>query len=418
MKIDIDLKSAGISSKEIMNRREDAEKAVETLLKGEMDFTGWVKDPLAMDDALLGKIKAMAKDIQNKCDTFLVLGVGGSFMGAKAVIDALGPDKDRFPTVEFAGYNFSGRYLKELLSRIGDHRLCICLISKSGTTTETLAAYGAIKEMMEEKYGAEQAAARTYVITENVSNPMRKEAEAKGSPLLDIPLDTGGRYSVLTPVGLLPIAASGIDIDALLDGAKTVARKLSDRDFVSQGTMDYAIVRQLQYEAGKSVEVFSFFYPYLEYFGEWLKQLFGESEGKEGKGLFPASLQFSRDLHSMGQFLQEGSHCFFETFLTAETYDGDVDIPSSAPAPLGGKTMNQINRCAEIGVMAAHRESGNPIISISVEEITPRIMGQLIYFFQVTCAVTALMSGVNPFDQPGVEAYKREMKAEIAKLDD
>lgn len=416
MNLNLDLSSAGVAEEDIRSRRQDAQDALDTLLKGEMDFTGWVKYPLTMPDDLLKKIKSMATTIQEHCGTFLVLGVGGSFMGAKAVIDALVPEHGKFPSVVFAGYNFSGRYLQELIEKIREDRLCVCLISKSGTTTETLATYGIIKELMEEKYGTHEAAARTYVITEDVPNPMRKEAEENGSPLLDIPLDIGGRYSVLTAVGLLPIAVSGIDIENLLAGAKVIADGISRKDFISAGNMDYAIVRQLLYEAGKSVEIYSFFYPYLEYLGEWLKQLFGESEGKEAKGLFPASLQFTRDLHSMGQFLQEGSHCFLETFITAEKYPGDVLIPSSAPAPLGGQTMNEINRCAEVGVMAAHRDSGNPIVSISVPEINPYTMGQLLYFFQTTCAVTALMSGVNPFDQPGVEAYKKEMKAEIAAL--
>lgn len=416
MNIHVDLKSSGVPEKDILAGRNSAKQALDVLLRREMEFSGWVNAPLAMTEELIEKIASMAKKIRQQCDTFLVLGVGGSFMGAKAVIDALGSDKKDCPSVVFAGYNFSGRYLNQLLEQIREDDLCICLISKSGTTAETLAAYGIFKEWMEEKYGKIEAAARTTVITENVSNPMRKEAEAGGSPLLDIPLDMGGRYSVLSPVGLLPIAVSGIDIRALLEGAKKIAREATGEDYIDHGAMDYAIVRQLLYRGGKSVEVYSFFYPYMEYFGEWLKQLFGESEGKEGKGIFPVSLQFSRDLHSMGQFLQEGSHCFFETFITAENYPGDVQIPYSAPSPLGGRTMNEINRCAQTGVMAAHRESGNPIVSIGVEEITPYTMGQLLYFFQLSCAVSALILGVNPFDQPGVEAYKREMKAEIAKL--
>lgn len=412
MELRIDLANTGIDSGMLMERRAAAAEALGSLRTGELDFTGWVNDPHELDDISVDELIRTARDIQDKSDYFLVLGVGGSFMGAKAVIDLLVPD-DAKTKVIFAGYNFSGRYLREIIETIRRKDVCLCVISKSGTTTETLSAYGIFKELMLEKYGPAETAKRTYVVTERRSNHLFDEATTEGCTIFDLPLDIGGRYSVLTPVGLLPIAVAGIDIKAMMNGARSIA----DARSFGGDALDYAIARQIFRENGRNIEVFEFFDPYFAYFGDWLKQLFGESEGKDGKGIFPTSLMFSRDLHSMGQFLQQGTPCFFETFITVDEITEDVEIPLSAVKPFAGKTIEQIDKCAEQGVKDAHVKAGIPLISIHVPKLDAYSVGEMLYWFETECAVSALLSGVDPFDQPGVEAYKKEMRAHIAKLD-
>ena len=410
MSIKITLKDTGVSGADLDARRKEARAALERLRSGALDFTGWVRQPAEFDEAKVAGIAAAAETIREKADVFLVLGVGGSFMGAKAVIDLLGGDGKT--KVLFAGYNFSARYIHELLSEMEGRDVCLCVISKSGTTTETLSAYGVFKAWMIEKYGAEETAERTFVVTENRSNYLFDEATAEGCSIFDLAVDIGGRYSVLTPVGLLPIAVAGIDISALMDGARSLA---GDGDFPPEW-LDYAITRQVLAGRGKNIEIFEFFDPYAAYIGEWLKQLFGESEGKDGIGIFPVSLMFSRDLHSMGQFLQQGTPCFFETFITAEKPVADVKIPETAMKPFAGKTIEQLGECAEKGVYDAHVAAGTPVIAIEVDAFSPETTGELLYFFEIQCAVSALLSGVDPFDQPGVEAYKKEMRAYINAL--
>lgn len=412
MNLTIDLQHSGISEEKLAARREEAQAALKKIRSQELDYTGWTSYPETIDKAELDAVKAAADQIRKSSDYFLVLGVGGSFMGAKAVIDLLKPEGCR-TEVLFAGYHFSARYIQELLHKIEGGDLSICVISKSGTTTETLSAYGIFKEYMLEKYGAEETAKRMYVITEHRSNYLFDAATAEGCTIFDLPVDIGGRYSVLTPVGLLPIAVAGIDIDEMLAGAAELAK---DGAFDGDG-LDYAILRQAMFDSGKRIEVFEFFDPYAAYFGEWLKQLFGESEGKDGKGLFPASLVFSRDLHSMGQFLQQGTPSFFETFLLNEHPAEDVEIPESAMKPFAGKTIQQINTCAEKGVFDAHVKAGVPAIRILIDYLNPERVGELIYFFETQCAVSATLSGVDPFNQPGVEAYKKEMRGYISELD-
>ncbi len=404
-------KDSGFKPEEVEARRTEARRQLARLRSGELHFTGWVKDPVEFDDFRIAAVENTAREIREKSDIFLVLGVGGSFMGAKAVIDLLAPE-NRETEVLFAGYNFSARYIKELMREIEGKDVSICVISKSGSTTETLSAYGIFKEWMLEKYGKEETAKRTYVVTENRSNFLFDEATAEGATIFDLALDIGGRYSVLTPVGLLPIAVAGIDIREIMEGA----RSLTSMEAFDGDGLDYAILRQMYYETGKKIEVFEFFDPYAAYFGEWLKQLFGESEGKNGKGLFPASLMFSRDLHSMGQFLQQGTPSFFETFVMAEKSDVDVKIPQTAMKPFAGKTVQGINSCAEKGVYDAHVKAGIPVLAIRADEFSPKTVGELLYYFETQCAVSALLSGVDPFNQPGVEAYKKEMRAYIDEL--
>ncbi|MGI6721603.1 MAG: glucose-6-phosphate isomerase [Anaerovoracaceae bacterium] len=411
MNIKVELKNTGLDAAKVSARRKEAETALDRLWSGELDFTGWVRDPFDFSDHKIDELLEIAARIRSSSDYFLVLGVGGSFMGAKAVCDLLA-EKNAGTRVIFAGYNFSGRYIREILDQIEGHEVSICVVSKSGSTTETLSAYGIFKQWMIDRYGREETARRTFVVTEHRSNYLFDEATAEGCTIFDLALDIGGRYSVLTPVGLLPIAVAGIDIRAMMDGARGVASKEAYR---GQG-LDYAISRQLFYEAGKRIEVFEFFDPYFAYFGEWLKQLFGESEGKDGKGLFPASLMFSRDLHSMGQFLQQGTDSFLETMITVSQATQDIDIPEIAMKPFAGKTIMQINECAEKGVLAAHVKAGIPVVSMSLPRLDAAMIGELMYFFETQCAISALLSGVDPFNQPGVEDYKREMRSYISKL--
>ncbi len=410
MKFAMDLQHSQLLESQVQPWRDKACEALHTLFSDTLSFTGWVKDPLTYGKEQIASITETAKKIRQQCDYFLVLGVGGSFMGAKAVIDML-PTAGK-TKVLFAGYNFSGRYIKELLAEIEDKDLCLCVISKSGSTTETLSAYGIFKNIMIQKYGQKETAARTYVVTENKSNYLYDQATKEGCTLLYLPESIGGRYSVLTPVGLLPIAVAGIDIHKLLAGAK----ELASFDAFTGKALDYAISRQLLFQKNKPIEIFAFFDPYLAYFGEWLKQLFGESEGKDGKGIYPASLLFSRDLHSMGQFLQQGTAIFYETFITVANPTEDVAIPKDAMEPFAGKTIRQLNTCAEKGVLDAHVAAGTPIISIVLEKLDTETVGQLLYWFEMQCAVSALLSGVDPFNQPGVEAYKKEMRNYINQL--
>ena len=414
MSLSINLKGCGLEDGILEEVRPEAEEKLESLWQGSCGFTGWLRQPLMMEESPeMAEIEKAAEEIRQKSACFLVLGVGGSYIGAKAVIDLLGKHTDDMEVL-FAGYHFSARYIRELFRKLEGKDLCLCVISKSGSTAETMVAYGVFREYLIDRYGSEEAADRTYVITENRSNPLYDLAVADGAHLFDLAKDIGGRYSVLTAVGLLPAAVAGLDIRRIVSGAARIA----DREYFCEKGLDYAIVRQHFYQSGKYIEVFEFFDPYAAFFGEWLKQLFGESEGKEKKGIFPATLMFSRDLHSMGQYLQQGTECLFETLITArEEADEDVRIPDNMIPPFAGKTMKQLNACAVSGVYDAHVKAGIPVIHIEVDRFDAETVGELIYYFETQCAVSALLSGVNPFDQPGVEAYKSEMRSYVRKLD-
>ncbi len=412
MSLQIDLDGCGIEESILEKYRPSADRQLMDLWDGKYDFTGWIRQPLEIDEVSLGMVKEAAEEIRACSDCFIVLGVGGSYIGAKAVIDLLGEDLPEKEVI-FAGFNFSARYVGEILKRIENRDFSLCVISKSGSTAETMVAYGIFREYLVKKYGREEAARRTYVITENRPNPLYTHAVEEGARIFELAENIGGRFSVLTAVGLLPAAVAGIDIRRLISGAAAIA---SPEFFRGKG-LDYAILRHHYYETGKTVEVFEFFDPYAAFFGEWLKQLFGESEGKEKKGLFPATLLFSRDLHSMGQFLQQGTECMFETLITANEEEGqDVQVPESAIRPFGGHTLKELDLCAVSGVRDAHVKAGIPVVHISVDAFSPEEVGGLIYFFETQCAVSALLSEVNPFDQPGVEAYKKEMRSYVIKL--
>ena len=412
MDIKIDLSRSKVSGKQVKDGKSGVDNAMEKLWSGNEEFTGWVKLPLQYDKDELERILFTADKIQEQCKLFIVIGIGGSYLGTRAVVHALAEHAvSGCPEIRFAGNNISGTYHAELLDEMALKDTCICIISKSGTTTEPSIAFAVLKEELIKKYGPEAANKRIYAITDGEKGVLREEADAEGYETFVVPNDVGGRYSVLTAVGLLPIAVVGIDVKELLKGSEVMATA-PEWDF---GASDYAVTRFELLKAGKNIEVFEYYEPQLMYLAEWLKQLFGESEGKEGKGLFPASLQFSADLHSMGQFLQEGHQIFFETVLNVLHPDQDIIVPDSAGKMLAGKSMNQVNQAAVSGVMAAHETVGIPMIKIDIPELTPYYFGQLIYFFETTCAITAYLMGVNPFDQPGVEQYKEEMRKALAK---
>lgn len=413
--IEMDRSLSGLDPAEIFSMEEAAEQAEARLASGKEAFTGWVDLPENYDRQEIENIRAAARRIAGQCTALVVIGIGGSYLGVRAVYEMLAgsfphllPRKS--PRLFFAGQNISAAYHKELLEVLDGQEVCLCVISKSGTTAEASIAFALLKDYLLRRYGKEEAARRIYAITDAQKGVLRQEVEREGYESFVVPDDIGGRYSVLTPVGLLPLAAAGFDPEAFLEGAN-VARL--DESLMAQAKA-YAICRNLLYRQGKIIEIFESYEPRFAYFAEWLKQLFGESEGKEGKGIFPASLAFSSDLHSMGQFLQEGTACFFETVLIESNPAEDLKVPDSAGPHLAGKSINQVNKAALEGVAAAHRQAGVPIFRFGINgKISPQTLGQMIYFFETACALSAYMMGVDPFDQPGVEAYKREMRERL-----
>jgi glucose-6-phosphate isomerase len=411
MGIRIDTSKTGLSQELLEKKRKHAEEALDLLFSGSEEFTGWVRLPLEQDQEAIETLLNVAADVWAKCDLFVVLGIGGSYLGAKAVLDALNPMPQGFPRVVFAGFNLDATSLLDISEQVRKEETCICTISKSGATVETLIAFSVLKEIMHEKYGP-AANRRIYTITDEKVGDLRKETDEKGYVSFSVPDNIGGRYSVLTPVGLFPLAVAGVDIKALLAGAEAMAVDPAwDREAIL-----YAISRVCLHEDGKTIEALESFDPAMESFGQWLKQLFGESEGKDGKGIYPTVLSFTRDLHSVGQYLQEGTPNVFETMILFETVERDLLIPESAGADLSGLTMHQINNCLTKGVIAAHTKAGIPIIIITAPKKDAFHMGRLIYFFELSCGVSATMFGVNPFNQPGVERYKQESIEEIRKL--
>ncbi len=395
-------------------------KSWEKLQNGTEPFTGWVGLPFHYEKEELKAIQKTAKRIQQQCQAFVVIGIGGSYLGARAAIELLAypTEKKRMaegvPKVYFAGNNLSGTYHRELLEELEDKEVCVCIISKSGTTTEPSVAFALLKEFLTKKYGEAGCRERIYAITDRSKGVLRQEAEAKGYPSFVVPENIGGRYSVLSAVGLLPIAVAGIDVLEILEGAYDIAAVLT-QSTTGGSAGELAAMRNDLYRQGKAIEVFEYYEPKLQFFTEWLKQLFGESEGKEGKGIFPAALQFSADLHSMGQFLQQGSQIFFETILHVEEPKKDMTVPESAGEFFAGRSLNSINYAALTGVMKAHQKEGIPMIKVDIPALNAYHFGQMVYFFETACALSGCLLGVNPFDQPGVESYKLEMREALTK---
>lgn len=423
--IKVDFQYTGIDSKEIMKKAKKVEEIHEelnSLKDDEKEFLGWMNLPSNIKKKELDKIKKYAKKIREDSDVLVVIGIGGSYLGARAVIETLNStfynylpkEQRKGPQIFFAGNNISGTYLNDLVDAIGNKDVSVNVISKSGTTTEPAIAFRFFREFMENKYGLEEARKRIYVTTDKEKGALKTLADKEEYETFVIPDNVGGRYSVLTPVGLLPIAATGIDIDKLIGGAKIAEEKYNDSSLKYNECYKYAVVRNLLYRDEKNIELLITYEPKMHYIIEWWKQLFGESEGKDEKGIYPDGADFTTDLHSIGQYIQEGRKNIFETVLNIENQDANVSIHIDEDNLdginyLSYKTMDYVNKKAMEGTIKAHIDGGVPNIVINIDELNEESLGQLIYFFELACAMSGKLLGVNPFNQPGVEKYKTNM---------
>ncbi len=388
----------------------------------EKQFLGWINLPENYDKTEFERIKKAAKKIRSDSDVLIVIGIGGSYLGARAVIEGLTdcfynmlPDQKRnSPMVIYAGNNLSPNYLNDLMNLIGERDISINVISKSGTTTEPAIAFRILKEAIEQKYGIEEARKRIYVTTDKARGALKGLATSEKYETFVIPDNIGGRFSVLTAVGLLPIATAGIDIDKLMQGANDAREKYLEPSVKFNDCYKYAVVRNLLYTSGKKIEVLANYEPQLHYFTEWWKQLYGESEGKDGKGIFPAGVDLTTDLHSMGQYIQDGERHLFETVLCVSEPKNDIDVKADSENVdglnyLAGKSLDYINKKAMEGTVQAHVTGNVPNLMVTMDKLDEENLGQLIYFFEKACAMSGLILGVNPFNQPGVEEYKKNM---------
>ncbi len=419
-----------IDEHEILNLQEkinDNFKAIYNKTGRGNDFLGWVDLPAKTDEALLNKIEQTAASLRAKSEVCVVVGIGGSYLGARAVIEALSPQfnllkkKKGNPVVLYAGHNISEDYLTELLQVLNEKDYTIVVISKSGTTTEPALAFRLLRSHLEEKYGTDEAKSRIVAITDKAKGALKQLATEEGYETFVVPDDVGGRYSVLTPVGLLPIAVAGHNIRNLIAGAGEMETFVSkDYSIANNPVSAYAAVRNVLYNHGKQTEITVNYEPKLTFFTEWWKQLYGESEGKENKGIFPAGVSNTTDLHSMGQYIQEGLRNIFETVISVEKPENTLQVPKDDADLdklnyLAGKRIHEVNQMAELGTTIAHVDGGVPNLRISIPEINETVLGQLIYFYEMACAVSGYILDVNPFDQPGVEAYKKNMFALLGK---
>lgn len=430
LSLDLSKVSSFVSEEKLMGMEAEVNAAVKTLEEGTgagNDFLGWVNLPTDYDKEEFDRIKKAAEKIKSDSDVLVVVGIGGSYLGARAAIELLShtfynklsKDERKAPEVYFAGNSISGTYLAHLIQVIGDRDFSVNVISKSGTTTEPAIAFRIFKEMLEKKYGVEGARKRIYATTDAAKGALKKLSTEEGYETFTIPDNVGGRFSVLTPVGLLPIAAAGISIDDLMAGARE-AQNDYKAEFKNNDCYKYAAVRNLLLRGGKSIELLINYEPKVHFVAEWWKQLFGESEGKDGKGLFPASVDLSTDLHSMGQYIQDGQRILFETLIDVVSPDADVVIPFDEADLDGlnyisGKGMNFVNQKAMEGTQLAHVDGGVPNIRIAVPKMDAFNLGYLFYFFEKACGVSGYLLDVNPFNQPGVEAYKKNMFALLGK---
>lgn len=423
--LDYSKASSFIEKKEIRGFQEKVTQCHNMLHNGTglgSDYLGWIELPNNYDKVEFNKLKSAAENIRKQSDVFIVVGIGGSYLGAKAAIEMLNhtfynelpKDKRNGPKIYFAGQNISSTYLKNLLDTIEGQDISINIISKSGTTTEPAIAFRVLREYMESKYGRLEASKRIYVTTDKDKGALKELANQEGYRSFIVPDDIGGRYSMLTPVGLLPMAVGGIDIDQVMEGGKAASKDLSIRELEYNHAYKYAVIRNLLYSKGKTIEIMVNYEPNLFYFGEWYKQLFGESEGKDGKGIFPTSLNFTTDLHSMGQYIQDGRRNIFETVLNVEKSKEEITIKKNEVDMddlnyISGKTLDFVNKKAMEGSILAHVDGGVPNLIINIPEISPYYLGYLAYFFKKACGMSGYLLEVNPFDQPGVEAYKSNM---------
>ena len=423
--------SCFIKEHEVEYMKKIAEDAKEVLISKSgagNDFLGWIDLPVNYDKEEFARVKAAAEKIKNDSEVLLVIGIGGSYLGARAAIEFLrhnfynivSKEIRKTPEIYFVGNSISSTYIKHLIDVIGERDFSINMISKSGTTTEPAIAFRVFKELLEKKYGKEAAAKRIYATTDKARGALKNLATEEGYETFVVPDDVGGRFSVLTAVGLLPIAVSGADIDLLMEGAQAARKNAMEAPFEENDAVKYAAIRNILYRKGKCIEVLANYEPSLHFISEWWKQLYGESEGKDQKGIFPASVDLTTDLHSMGQFIQDGNRILFETVLNVETSKEEI-LMKEEPVDLdglnylAGKSVDFINRNAMNGTILAHTDGKTPNIMIHIPEQNEYYLGQLFYFFEFACGVSGYILGVNPFNQPGVEDYKRNMFALLGK---
>lgn len=431
IKFDYSQASSFIREDEVKQMEELTLLAKETLVQKRgagNDFLGWIDLPVAYDKEEFARIKQATKKIQEDSEVLIAIGIGGSYLGAKAAIEFLrhsfyntvSKEVRKTPEIYFAGQNISATYLQDLIEVIGDRDFSVNIISKSGTTTEPAIAFRVFKEMLEKKYGKEEAAKRIYATTDKARGSLKSLADAEGYETFVVPDDVGGRFSVLTAVGLLPIAVSGADIDLLMKGAADAREITLSAPYEENDALKYAAVRNILHGKGKDIEILANYEPNLHFVGEWWKQLYGESEGKDQKGIFNAAVDLTTDLHSLGQFIQDGSRNIMETVMNIETMDQEVVLKEEAVDLdglnyLAGKTMDFVNKNAMRGTVLAHTDGGIPVMMINIAKRDEYSLGQLFYFFEFAVGVSGYLSGVNPFDQPGVESYKKNMFALLGK---
>ena len=417
-----------VSDADIKAIQPEIDKAVATVnaRNGEgSDFLGWIDLPVDYDKEEFDRIEKAAEKIKKSCDVFIVIGIGGSYLGARAAIEFIKSPlynnlKKDTPDIYFAGNNISPTALTELLSICEGKDISVNVISKSGTTTEPAIAFRVFKSLLVEKYGEEGAKERIFVTTDKARGTLKQFSTEAGYETFVVPDDVGGRFSVLTAVGLLPIAVSGIDIKKLMEGAAHASHIYADPDLNNNDCYKYAAIRNILYRKGKNLEILASYEPFSAMFNEWWKQLYGESEGKDGKGIFPASVIYSTDLHSLGQFVQDGSRTMFETVIDVADVGSTFDIPNDPNNIdglnfLSGMDLNVVKKMAMQGTVLAHVDGGVPNILIEVSERSEFVLGELLYFFEMACAISGYLLSVNPFDQPGVESYKKNMFALLGK---
>ena len=422
---------AFVSADEIKNMEKlvlTAKEELVTKTGAGNDFLGWIELPSKYNKAEFARIKKAAEKIQSDSDILLVIGIGGSYLGARAAIDFLRhsfynnipKSKRKTPEIYYVGNSISTQYMAHLKDVIGDRDFSINMISKSGTTTEPAIAFRVFKKMLIDKYGKKEAAKRIYATTDKARGALKKVADEEGYEEFVVPDDIGGRFSVLTAVGLLPIAVSGADLDLLMKGARDMKKVCLEAEYEKNPALKYAAVRNILLRKGKSIEILANYEPALHYIAEWWKQLYGESEGKDQKGIFPASVDLTTDLHSMGQFIQDGQRTLFETVMELDGADCDIviekeDVDLDGLNYLAGKTVDFVNKSAMKGTCLAHTDGGVPQLKIYIPDRTEYSLGQLFYFFEFACGVSGYLLGVNPFNQPGVESYKKNMFALLGK---
>ena len=420
-----------ISKEEVENSKVLAEAAKKVLVEktgAGNDFLGWIDLPVDYDKEEFARIQKAAAKIQSDSEVLLVIGIGGSYLGARAAIEFLrhsfynsvSKEVRKTPEIYFVGNSLSTRYIKDLMDVIGDRDFSINMISKSGTTTEPAIAFRVFKEMLEKKYGKAEAAKRIYATTDKARGALKHVADEEGYETFVVPDDVGGRFSVLTAVGLLPIAASGADISKLMEGAQSMRKLCLETKLEDNDAIQYAMIRNILHKKGKSVEVLANYEPIFHYVAEWWKQLYGESEGKDQKGIFPASVDLTTDLHSMGQFIQDGSRIMYETVMELEKPSLDIMVKEEQNDLdglnyLSGKTLDFVNKSAMRGTQLAHTDGNVPNLMIRVPEQNEYYLGELFYFFEYACGISGYLLGVNPFNQPGVESYKKNMFALLGK---